>query len=236
MSIYIVLAGSTPAPCMEVFLSSRSYVPAAGHDRWLSLYDPLTKLLGGPAAQRALIEQAQLRSGQRVLDIGCGTGTLEVMLLERHPGIAMTGLDPDAKALDRARRKCEQAGLAVEFVCGFADSIAAPEASFDCVLSSFMLHHLTLDQQRATLADVLRVLKPAGALHILDFASASGRPRGMIARMLHRDAHLKAHAHAPDVAALLTDTGFEAVRRTSSRTTLFGPIDYHQGLRPASSA
>ena len=147
----------------------RAYVPAAGHDRWLSLYDPLTRLLGAHAALRELLAQAGLSSGGRVLDIGCGTGTLATMLKLQHPQVEVIGLDPDPKALDRAKRKAEQAGVAVDFVCGFADSIPSADASFDRVLSSFMLHHLTLDGKRAALADVARVLKPGCALHVRRF-------------------------------------------------------------------
>ena len=112
------------------------------------------------------------------------------------------GLDPDPKALERAKRKAEHAGVTVDFVCGFADSIPYADASFDRVLSSFMLHHLTLDGKRAALADVARVLKPGCALHVLDFVSAHERPRGAIARMLHADDHLTDSGNGRTVALL----------------------------------
>src|SRR5258708_1611032 len=60
--------------------SSRTYLPAAGRDWLLPLYDPFVKLLGGDAARKALLDQAAIRASQRVLDIGCGTGTLVVMI------------------------------------------------------------------------------------------------------------------------------------------------------------
>ena len=53
--------------------SSRTYLPAAGRDWLLPLYDPIVKLLGGEAARTVLIDQAALRPGQRLLEIGCGT-------------------------------------------------------------------------------------------------------------------------------------------------------------------
>ena len=58
----------------------RTYFPAAGHDWGLPLYDPLLKLLGADSARRLLLEHSDLRPGQRVLDIGCGTGTLVVLI------------------------------------------------------------------------------------------------------------------------------------------------------------
>ena len=90
--------------------SSRTYLPAAGHDWSLPLYDPIVKLLGGDAARKALLEQAALRPGQRVLDVGCGTGTLATLIKQLYPDVEVVGLDPDPKALARARRKAARAG------------------------------------------------------------------------------------------------------------------------------
>jgi ubiquinone/menaquinone biosynthesis C-methylase UbiE len=210
----------------------RAYVPAAGHDRWLSLYDPLTRLLGAHAALRELLAQAALTNGARVLDIGCGTGTLATMVKLAHPEVEVIGLDPDPKALERAKRKAENAGVAVEFVCGFADSIPYADASFDRVLSSFMLHHLTLDEKQAALADVARVLKPGCALHVLDFVSAHDRPRGALARMLHADDHLTDSGNDRTVA-LLERAGFENAAEVGSRRTLFGPVSFYRAVRGA---
>ena len=65
----------------------RSYVPAAGHDWTLPLYDPLVKLLGGDVLRRVLIEQADLQPGHRVLEVGCGTGTLLMLLARAQPSL-----------------------------------------------------------------------------------------------------------------------------------------------------
>ena len=211
--------------------TQRAFVPAAGHDRWLALYDPLTKLLGAGAAHHTLIEQANLRDGQRVLDIGCGTGSLAVMLKRERPGIDVTALDPDANALARARHKAADAGLAIDFVLGFADAIETSDASFERVLSSLMLHHLTRDERRATLAEVFRVLKPGGEFHVVDFAAPEDRRRNVIARMLHRDEHLHDNAKGR-FAAMVSDAGFQSIAELAVRRTLFGPIAFHRAVRP----
>src|SRR5437762_6488263 len=93
--------------------SSRTYLPAAGHDWSLPLYDPIVKLLGGDAARKALLEQAALRPGQRVLDVGCGTGTLATLIKQLYPDVEVVGPDPDPKALARARRKAARAGVSI---------------------------------------------------------------------------------------------------------------------------
>ena len=181
---------------------------------------------------RELIAQADLQPGLRVLDVGCGTGTLAVMLKQKHPQVTVVALDPDTKALQRAKHKAEHAGVAIEFVHGFGDSIPYPNGSFDRVLSSFMLHHLTLDGKRATLADIARVLKPDGSLHVLDFVSAKDRPRGVIARMLHADDHLSDSGEGR-TTALLDAAGFASAAEVGGRRTLFGPVSFYRAARAA---
>ena len=88
----------------------RPYIPAAGHDWSLPLYDPFVKLLGADRARRALLDQAAIRPSQRVLDIGCGTGSLVILLKRLHPDVDVVGLDPDPKALARAQTKSGTSG------------------------------------------------------------------------------------------------------------------------------
>ena len=217
---------------MNTTPSPRAFVPAAGHDHWLRFYDPLTKLFGAPAALRALIEQADVQAAQRVFEIGCGTGNLTVMLKQRHPNADIVALDPDARALRLARQKAERAHCDIRWVQGFGDAIPYPDASFDRVFSSFMLHHLTLDEKRATLVDVFRVLKPSGELHVVDFAGADEQQRGFIARLLHRDEHLHDNAEGR-ITTMLEGVGFDAVVRVATRSTLFGPISFYRACRGA---
>src|SRR5262245_14038956 len=161
----------------------RTYLPAAGHDWALPLYDPFVKLLGGDKTRRTLIEEAKLQSGQRVLEIGCGTGSLVVPIKQRYPGVDVVGLDPDPKALARANQKALRANVAIHFDEGFSDGMPYPAASFDRVFSSFMFHHLPLKEKASTLVEVRRVLKPGGRLLLLDFAGS--RRHGFLARLIH---------------------------------------------------
>lgn len=97
-----------------------NYLPAAGRDWALPLYDPLVKLLGAEAAKRRLVDQARLNGRLRILDVGCGTGTLATLIKASHPDSQVTGLDPDSKALARGGQKADRAGVAVRFDQGFA--------------------------------------------------------------------------------------------------------------------
>src|SRR5215469_3633838 len=95
--------------------TQHAYLPAAGLDLLLPLYDPMVKLLGADRARRKLFDQASVQAHHRVLDIGCGTGTLAVAIKAWTPSVEVVGLDPDPKALARCRRKAERAGVAIRF-------------------------------------------------------------------------------------------------------------------------
>jgi SAM-dependent methyltransferase len=118
--------------------SQRTYLPATGHDLFLPLYDLMARLLGADQARQSLLDEASLRCGDRALDIGCGTGTFAVLLKQRFPTVEVIGLDPDRKALARARRKAERAGVSVRFDQGFADALEYPAGGFDVVF--FFVH------------------------------------------------------------------------------------------------
>jgi ubiquinone/menaquinone biosynthesis C-methylase UbiE len=215
--------------------AQRAYLPAAGHDWALPLYDPFVKLLGGDKARRALVDQAPLRPGHRVLDVGCGTGTLVVLMKRLHPDIDVVGLDPDPKALARGRRKAERAGLSIHFDRGFADELPYPDASFDRVFSSFMFHHLESGEKEKTLSEIRRVLKPGGSLHLLDFGGPNSGSQGSLARRLHSSHRLK-HNFGGRIPTLMSQAGFRDPTEVSHQAMLFGrlSIAYYQGSVPTS--
>lgn len=209
----------------------KAYIPAAGRDLFLPLYDPIAKLFGGDRAKRDLIQQAALPPGARVLDIGCGTGTLAVLIKRLHPDAEVTGLDPDPKALARARAKAERAGVVVRFDQGFADDLPYQDGSFDRVFSSFMLHHLELRVKEGTLAEVCRVLKPGGSLHLLDFGGPKSTRGGLLSRLIHSSEILKDNFD-DRIIALMGAAGLADAREVDHRATIFGQIAFYQASRP----
>jgi ubiquinone/menaquinone biosynthesis C-methylase UbiE len=196
----------------------RAYIPAAGHDFLLPFYDPLNRLLGVGALHDELIAEAHLEPGHRVLDVGCGTGSLAVRIRGKYPQVEVVGLDPDPKALAIARRKAERAGVTVRFEQGYGDALRFGDAEFDRVTSSLMLHHLDLPTRRGMLREVLRVLRPGGSLHLLDFGRSEERSSRFLSRLLYGAEDLRENSD-PRVAALLTDAGFEAVERVAGAAT-----------------
>lgn len=205
--------------------STRTYLPAAGHDWSLPLYDPIVKLLGGDKVRRVLLDQAALQPGQRVLDIGCGTGTLAILSKRLHPDVELFGIDPDPKALARARHKAALAAVSIQFDRGFGDDLPYPEASFDHVFSSFMFHHLPPDEKRKMLRAVRRVLKPGGAFHMLDFEGSEGGAHGLLAHLVHSSKRLKENSESR-VLSLMMRTGFANPKKVGRRAMLVGNIAY----------
>jgi ubiquinone/menaquinone biosynthesis C-methylase UbiE len=208
--------------------TGRTYLPAAGYHWSLALYDPLVKLLGGGAARAMLLEQAAVRSNHGVLDIGCGTGSLLVLIKRTHPDIEVVGLDPDPRALARARRKAQRSALSLQLDQGFADELPYPDDAFDRVFSSFMFHHLADADKVTTLGEVRRVLKPGGRLHLMDFVKAdSDSARRGILRWLHSGPRLKDNS-AERILSLMREAGLSDPRRVAGRTMLLGDIAYYQ--------
>ena len=209
----------------------RHFIPAAGRDIFLPLYDPLQWILGGDSLKRPLIQQALLKPGMRALDIGCGTGSLTLLLKKLHPAVEVVGLDPDSKALVLAKGKARRAGLQIKLDKGFSDELPYPDASFDKVFSSLMLHHLKAEEKAATLREVRRVLKPGGSLHILDFGPPRSGLSRALAHVLHRAEHLRDNFE-DKVLIFLGEAGFVRPEEVGSRNTLVGSLSYYRALQP----
>lgn len=207
------------------------YIPAL-RLRWLTpLYDPLLKwVMREETFKRRLIDQAHIRAGQHVLDLGCGTGTLTVLLKMLYPEAEIVGIDGDSEVLDRAKAKAERAGVDIKWEYGLAFELPYPDQSFDRVLTSLMLHHLTSDNKRLTFREVLRILRPGGELHVLDY----GKPHSSIVKPITQViARLEEAADNLNGAlpAMLAESGFVQVEETGYILTVFGSLSFYRATR-----
>lgn len=206
----------------------RSYLPAAGYNWLLPLFDVVTRLTGTDAARTVLLQQAELRPGQQILDIGCGTGSLAILLKQRHPEIEVAGLDPDPRALALARRKAKNAVVSLRFDRGFSDALAYPANSFDHVFSSFMYHHLPSNEKEQTLREIRRVLKPGGTLHLLDFRGPESATSSL-SLWFHSHHNLKNNSEKR-ILTSMAKAGLRDLRTVGYGTVLFGlgHVAYYQ--------
>ena len=150
------------------------YLPAVRFDFLTPVFDVFVR---GTTRERTfkqkLLDQARLAGDLDLLDVGAGSGTLAIWAKEREPAIRIRGLDGDPAIIGQARRKAERAKVDVTFDEGFSYELPYDDASFDRVLSSLFFHHLVLADKRRTIAEIARVLRPGGELHVADW----GEPR-----------------------------------------------------------
>lgn len=206
----------------------RHFVPALG-SAWLTpFYDLVSWLVGEETFKRDLVRQAAIAPDSDVLDLGCGTGTLALMINEMQPQARVTGVDIDPEILAIAAGKIDAAGVQIRLVEGSATDPPLPAASFDRVLSTLMLHHLTTPQKREALAAVRRLLRSGGELHIADW----GKPQNAlmwVASLSFRffdGAETTGANLRGELPALIAEAGFVDVRETERRMTPLGTLSY----------
>ncbi len=199
---------------------------------WAYLYDILVNLIlfGQERKMReATINLAHIQPGERVIDVGCGTGTLAITAkLKTGPTTEIHGTDAAPEMIERARQKALKAGVNVAFQAGLVEAIDFPENTFDIVLSSLMVHHLPPDLKSKAFAEIFRVLKPGGRLLIVDFEPPQrGLTRTILSLFLGQGMMQIDNSTIPP---MLTAAGFAGVEKGQTEIQM---ATYITGRKPA---
>ena len=190
-------------------------------------YDLLAWLLtlGRERAFRERLTQlAGLQPGESVLDVGCGTGTLAITAKQRvgQSGVVV-GIDASPEMIERAKRKARKTGVEVNFQTAVVEALPFPDASFDVVFSTLMLHHLPRSVREQCAREIRRVLKPDGRVLAVDFGATASERKGLLARF-HRHGGLALR----DIVQLLGEAGLRP-----TETGALGVTDLHFVLAAA---
>lgn len=168
------------------------------------------------------------RPGDRVLDVGCGTGYFTRLMAKAvAPDGTVHGIDPSRQAIAQARRITRLANCS--FAAGVAEALDAPDGSYDVVVTSLTIHHLPEDLRPQAIAETFRVLRPGGSVLIADSrppATRIGR------RLLGRHSPAMANNPVDTIATMVRDAGFQQVRSRDLRPWMH----YVQALKPAGVA
>ena len=210
------------------------YVPALGY-AWLTpFYDAVVGTTTREKTfKNALIEQAEFESGQQVLDLACGTGTLAIWIKKMHPSITVTGLDGDPSILALAERKAKRAETDISFMHGLSTELPYPDGYFDRVLLSLFFHHLNWASKTHTTREIYRVLKPGGEIHIADW----GRAENHLMRCLFFAIQtLDGFSNTQDnvegkLIALFEQAGFAEVTLRVDFSTIFGTLSLYSAAK-----
>ena len=160
---------------------SKKFTPPLAYDSLTPLFDRVVNLLGyGKTFKRMALELSEITDGEKVLDVGCGSGTLLIEAKTRYPNSDFVGIDPDKKVLRLAERKLEQAGVKARLAQGFAQELPFPSASFDLAISTLIFHHLSSSVKVEATRDIYRVLKEKGRFLLADF----GKPKSALPKLL----------------------------------------------------
>ena len=194
--------------------------------RWAPYYDIFVNIvtLGQSYRLRNLtVRNVLLPPGENVLDVGCGTGGVTIPAKRQIGNNGSTaGIDPAPEMIAVARQKASRAGLEIDFRVGVIEALPFPDATFDAVTSSLMMHHLPERLQVKGLAEIKRVLKPGGRLLIADMMRPSTSFLDHFFTALTMD-----HGHGMQLGIqllpkLLRDGGFVEIQQLDSHFLVIG--------------
>jgi ubiquinone/menaquinone biosynthesis C-methylase UbiE len=208
------------------------YIPALNQSWLTPLYDPLLKWgMQEETFKRFLVEHAHLEPDQKVLDIGCGTGTLTIQIKRFLPKIELFGLDGDPTVLQIARRKAESVGIDINWDEALAYDLPYPTGSIDRVISCLMIHHLTAPNKLKAFREVFRILKPAGEFHMLDFGKPTNLGMKLISNPITRMEEAGDNIRGL-LPGMLGAAGLSDINETRHFKTIFGELIHYQSSHP----
>jgi ubiquinone/menaquinone biosynthesis C-methylase UbiE len=208
-----------------------AYIPALRF-HWLTpLYDPVLRWAFPEEQLKRCVVNMVRPDATNLMDLGCGTGTLALMLHNARPQMQIAALDIDPAVLATAHRKADALGATrITFTQGSAVQVPFDDSSFDCVVSSLVLHHLTTTNKAAALRECFRVLRPGGQLLLADFAAPRTRYAHVVSALVNHMEEVGDNMRGL-LPGLLTDAGFSSVPAVAHFGSVLGTLSVFSARR-----
>lgn len=208
-------------------MNTNKFIPALRF-KWLTPFYDFFLALTMPekTIKQTLIVEANLYSGIKLLDFGCGTATLTIMAKQFSPEVKVTGVDIDRQILDKATKKIKEEKLDIFLLDYDGKHLPFQRNAFDRIISCLVFHHLDTDTKRTVLAELFRVIDKNGQVHIADFGrSYSWLQRQLFNMIRWLDGMKSTEANAKGILPkLISEAGFENVIIKKRFRTIFGEV------------
>jgi demethylmenaquinone methyltransferase/2-methoxy-6-polyprenyl-1,4-benzoquinol methylase/phosphoethanolamine N-methyltransferase len=176
-----------------------------------------------------IVQMANIKSGNKVLDVGCGSGSL-TLTAKQYTGRsgAVHGIDASPEMIMVARMKATQIGTDVVFDVALIEKLPFGDSTFDVVMSRLVMHHLPDDLKLQAFAKILRVLKSGGTVFLADFqAPTSPLLARLVSLFIGHPAMVQSNVSS--LISMLAQAGFVDVTSGRTRSLLLG---FAKGKKP----
>ena len=206
---------------------SNNYIPAFRYNWLTPFYDLVMKLMRESTIKNDIVKSVNIKKNHKVLDLGCGTATLTILLKKTYPDAEIVGLDGDPKVLKIAKSKINQENLDIHIDEGMSFELPYADNSFDLVVSSLMFHHLNHKNKIRTFKEISRVLRDDGKLYFVDFGEPHNTLMYLISLIMR---HFE--ETSDNISGLLPEmflkVRFSKIQEIEKYSTIFGSVYLYQ--------
>ena len=215
----------------KTYVPSGNFIPALRFRLLTPIYDTFLRVMMKETQLKSqLIRQLNPTDNEKILDFGCGTGTLMLMIKKTRPGCAVFGIDIDSQVLEIAEKKSYREGMDIHLIKYDGISLPFANESFDKVVTSFVLHHLSTEEKFKIFKEIYRVLKKSGELHILDFGIQRTLYTRLLTSVTKRLEPIEDNISGK-IPEYLILSGFEGVQELHSENTFVGTVSFYRSKK-----
>lgn len=216
---------------MKIFVPAGNFIPALRFRILTPLYDIFLRVgMRETQLKSRLIKQLNPKDNEKILDFGCGTGTLMIMIKKISPGSIVHGIDIDSEVLEVAKKKALREGVEVHLTGYDGFTLPFADETFDKLVTSLVLHHLSTEEKFRIFREMYRVLKKNGELHSMDFGIPGSRYTRLVSSVLKSLEPIGDNIMGK-IPEFLSISGFERVEELYSENTLFGTVSFYRSKK-----